>query len=77
MVRHYGPDDIDRRSTNSDRSEPRPSLLSSQGSPVNPLTGAGFDKVRSPNSICRVPLLPSLQIGGRLMSRVAASAPIQ
>lgn len=29
------------------------------------------------NSICRVPLLPSLQIGGRLMSRVAASAPIQ
>ena len=44
MVRHYGPDDIDRRST---------------------------------NSICRVPLLPSLQIGGRLMYRVAASAPIQ
>ena len=32
---------------------------------------------RSPNSICRVPLLPSLQIGSRLMSRVAASAPIQ
>lgn len=44
MVRHYGPDDIDRCST---------------------------------NSICRVSPPHSLQIGGRLMSRVAASAPIQ
>ena len=51
MVRHYGPDDIDRRLGDGRRS-----------------TNSQF--------ALRL-LLPAWQIGGRLMSRVAASAPIQ
>ena len=50
-----------------DRSEPKPLLLSSQGSPVNPLTGAGFDKVRSfPIQFASRRLLPRWQIGSPL-----------
>jgi hypothetical protein len=49
-------------------------------SPVKAVSGVSNNRWKLTaynHSICRVPLLPSLQIGGRLMSRVAASAPIQ
>jgi len=62
---HYGPETLSAAS-HSDRSAPKPLVLSSQVASVALPTGAGFDKVRStPIQFASRRLLPRWQIGSR------------